>query len=130
VDCGIVDELWTDFVKNGKKSPYAFCVYHQEGEVLGFACYGIHALTQSTYDLYWIAVDPRVQGQGVGGDLLDYVEARIMELGGSRIIIETSSTESYRSARKFYLSHNYLQEATLSDFYSPGDHLLFFTKRL
>lgn len=125
-----VHELWVDFLEKGDRSDYQFCVCSEDLKILGFACYGKHALTESTFDLYWIAVDPDLQGKGVGSDLLRYVEQQVSSLNGSRLIIETSSTKPYQSARAFYKHNDYLQEAVIHDFYSPGDDVVFFTKTL
>jgi len=130
VDKECVNELWVDYLEKGDKSDYLFCVCSEDQEILGFACYGKHALTESTYDLYWIVVNPDMQGKGVGSDLLRFVEQQIISLNGSRLIIETSSTKPYKSARTFYKHNDYLQEAVIHDFYSPGDDLVFFTKNL
>jgi len=35
-----------------------------EGKLGGYICYGPTPMTDGTYDLYWIASDPRVRGQG------------------------------------------------------------------
>ena len=34
--------------------------------VQGYVCFAPTPLTEGVYDLYWIAVDPRQQGQGFG----------------------------------------------------------------
>ena len=36
------------------------------GNVQGYYCVGPTPMTQSTFDLYWIAVDRSEQGQGLG----------------------------------------------------------------
>lgn len=129
-DC--VFELWGDFLENREHCPYSFCVCKDQetSRILGFACYGKHALTRSTYDLYWLAVDPTAQRSGVGSALLGFVEKQVAAANGSRLIIETSSTPLFSTARKFYKHHHYHQEALLQDFYAPGDHLIIFTKQL
>ena len=98
------------------------------GPVQGYACYGPHALTEGTYDLYWIAVDPAAQGQGVGHALMAQVEAGVRAQGGRLLLIETSSIASYDAARRLYASAGYGLEATVRDFYEPGDDLLIFAK--
>ena len=126
-----VIELWTDYLSNGEKSSYHFCVCCEDQAIIGYACYGKHALTQKTYDLYWIAIDPSIQGKGAGSKLLRYVEERISkEQDDSQLIIETSSTPAYHNTRKFYKKNHYRVEAVLRNFYSEGDHLVIFIKTL
>jgi len=98
--------------------------------MLGYACFGPHPLTQGTYDLYWIVVDPIAQGRGIGHALLARVEAEVQARGGRLLLVETSSTPAYASARRFYESSGYRCEATIHDFYAPGDNLVIFSKDL
>jgi len=45
---------------------FAFITAEQNGSLVGYACYGPIAGTKSSYDLYWIAVHPELQGRGLG----------------------------------------------------------------
>jgi ribosomal protein S18 acetylase RimI-like enzyme len=124
-----VDELWQAYQASGEESGYAFLVYRQNGGAAqGYACYGPHSLTQGTYDLYWIAVDPALQGHGVGHALLSRAEAEVGARGGRLMLIETSATADYAPARRLYAACGFRLEATIHDFYAPGDHLLIFAK--
>ncbi len=126
-----VAELWNEFMHKGPEaSGYHFIVSRDGEHLSGFACYGPRALTEGTYDLYWIAVDPAARRGGVGKSLLSYVEQAVKERGGRLIFIETSGLELYGSTRHFYLSAGYEQEASIRDFYKPGDDLVIFTKHL
>jgi ribosomal protein S18 acetylase RimI-like enzyme len=98
--------------------------------MLGYACFGPHSLTQGTYDLYWIVVDPTAQGHGIGHALLARVEAEVQARGGRLLLVETSGTPAYAPARRFYESSGYRCEAVVHDFYAPGDDLLIFSKDL
>jgi GNAT superfamily N-acetyltransferase len=129
VEC--VDELWEEYQSQGpERSGYYFIVEKEEGQVLGYACYGPRALTDRTYDLYWIAVSPSARRGGVGRGLLAATEDAVRKLGGRILIAETSGLPEYKSTRAFYLATGYTLEATLKDFYKDGDDLVIFTKRL
>jgi ribosomal protein S18 acetylase RimI-like enzyme len=129
VEC--VDELWGEYQSQGaEKSGYYFLVDREDAHVLGYACYGPRALTDRTYDLYWIAVDPDARRGGVGRKLLAATEEAVRKLGGRLLIVETSGLPKYEPTRAFYLATGYLLEATLKDFYTDGDDLVIFTKRL
>jgi len=126
-----VDELWDEYQAQGAdKSGYYFLVDKDAGRVLGYACYGPRALTDRTYDLYWIAVDPNARGGGIGKRLLAATEQAVRELGGRILVVETSGMEKYAPTRGFYAATGYLLEATLKDFYKDGDDLVIYTKRL
>jgi ribosomal protein S18 acetylase RimI-like enzyme len=129
LDC--VRELWNAYLDSAEDSGYTFLVLrHDDGSPQGYACFGPHPLTEGTYDLYWIAVDPDAQGQGVGHALLSRVEAEVRESGGYLLLIETSDSALYASARRLYVSVGFRLEATIYDFYTRGDNLLIFSKNI
>jgi ribosomal protein S18 acetylase RimI-like enzyme len=126
-----VAEIWSEFLKEGDTaSGYYFLIYRDDGETLGYACYGPHPLTEGTFDLYWIAVDRNHRGRGIGLKLLQSVEKSVNSLEGRLIVVETSGHEEYTPARHVYATAGYQAEASLKDFYSPGDDLVIFTKHL
>jgi ribosomal protein S18 acetylase RimI-like enzyme len=126
-----VSVMWTEYLTLGPEgSGYHFIVDRDGDRVLGFAIYGPRDLTDGVFDLYWIAVDPDAQCHGVGRKLLTASENAVHEMGGRILIAETSGTPYYEAARKFYLSLGYENEATIRDFYTPGDDLKIFTKRI
>jgi ribosomal protein S18 acetylase RimI-like enzyme len=101
-----------------------------EGRLLGFACYGHTPCTESTWDLYWIAVDPQAHRHGVGRRLLEACEAGIAALTGRLVVAETSSRADYGPTRAFYEARGYRVAARVPDFYAPQDDLVVYTKRL
>ena len=129
IEC--VSELWTEYLTLGSEQcGYNFIVYRDREQVLGFACYGPRDLTNGAFDLYWIAVDPAARCKGIGRTLLTASEEAACLAGGRMLIAETSGTPHYESTRKFYFSMGYENEATIKDFYTPGDDLKIFIKRI
>jgi predicted N-acetyltransferase YhbS len=49
---------------------YQILVATRDREVIGYVCYGPTPMTENTFDLYWIASDPKARGQGVGASLV------------------------------------------------------------
>ena len=127
-DC--VVELWHEYLDKKLGSSYIFLVYREKDAILGYACYGLHALTQGTFDLYWIAVDPVAQGRGIGQELLHKVEQSVRDQNGRMLLIETSSARDYRVARHFYRHNGYKRVAQIPNFYEQGDDLLIYYKRI
>jgi ribosomal protein S18 acetylase RimI-like enzyme len=126
-----VEELWSAYRDEGEEaSGYCFLVYRDAGRILGYACFGPHPLTQGSFDLYWIAVDPKARGRGIGRALLSRVESEVQARAGRLLLIETSSTPAYAPTRRFYEACGYPCIATVEDFYAPGDGLVMFAKRL
>jgi D-alanine-D-alanine ligase len=120
--------LWDAYLRQGEASGYVFLVYRNGDRLLGYACFGPHPLTEGTFDLYWIAVDPQMRGQGIGHALLARVENEVHARGGRILIVETSGTPVYAPARRLYESCGYRYEAVVHDFYAPGDDLIVFGK--
>jgi ribosomal protein S18 acetylase RimI-like enzyme len=129
VEC--VGEIWEEYCTEGpQRSGYNFIVCREGKQVLGFACYGPRDLTDGVFDLYWIAVDPAARSNGVGRALLAACEEAVKQAGGRMLIAETSGTQPYEPTRKFYAGLGYENEARLRDFYSIGDDLMIFVKRI
>jgi len=126
----LVDEALS---RGEEESGYLFAILEygeKHREVQGYACYGPVPLTQGTYDLYWIAVNPASQGKGLGSHLLKYIEADVLRRGGRMILIETSSQESYGTTIRFYKRAGYKLTARIKNFYRMGDDKLVFLKEL
>ncbi len=126
----IAEELVEERLRVGLASGYHFIFAEQGSRVVGYSCYGPVPLTLNSFDLYWIAVRKDLQSSGIGKRLLVQSEAAIAGLGGRRVYIETSSREPYEHTRRFYEHNGYQTEATLREFYSPGDHKVIYVKAL
>jgi len=101
-----------------------------EDAVCGYICIGPTPATEGTFDFYWMAIEPRLQGQGLGQALLHHAEQYVRSCHGRLIIIETSSQDKYYLTRKFYLKNNYSVIAQIKDFYRLGDDRLIYVKYL
>jgi ribosomal protein S18 acetylase RimI-like enzyme len=100
------------------------------GQIAGFAYYAPTAMTDRTWELWWIAVDPAFQGQGLGKILLNAAEVAVQTAGARLFLIETSSTPIYEPTRAFYVAQAYDAVATIPDFYADGDGKVIFARRL
>ncbi len=96
----------------------------------GFIVYGPTPMTHGTYDLYWIATDPRVRGAGLGASLMKVMEADLRARAARLVRVETSGTDGYDATRTFYRAGGYAETARVPDFYRAGDDLVILTKRL
>lgn len=80
-----------------------------------------------------IAVDPTWQGSGLGTVLKGHAESHLAALGEDEarcLIVETSSTDQYTVARRFYAGLGHDEEARIREFYGPDDHKVIFWKSL
>ncbi len=104
-------------------------VYTEKEKILGYHCTGKRPLTDAVYDLYWIVVDSRFQGKGIGRDLLKHAEKFVKQQNGRWLLIETSSKDDYKNTRNFYLNNNFVIISQIDDFYKLNDSLIVYGKR-
>jgi ribosomal protein S18 acetylase RimI-like enzyme len=109
---------------------YEFVGAFEDDRLVAYACFGPTPGTDRTFDLYWIAVDPRVQRHGSGSRLLQEVERRLNERGGRLLVVETSSRGEYAATREFYRRRGLREVARMRDFYAPSDDRVIYTKVL
>jgi len=119
-----------ELVDADESEGYRFVVAEVEGKVAGYACFGATPLTIGTWDLYWIAVDPERQGEGIGRRLMRAVEAMVRTEKGRMILIETGGKATYDATRKAYLSWGYREIARVPDFYEVGDDKVIYQRRV
>jgi GNAT superfamily N-acetyltransferase len=130
VEAGIAEELIEERLTKGDASGYFFLFAEEGDRLLGYACFGPIPGSVHSFDLYWIAVDPRKQGRKVGRTLMAAAERFMAERGARLIYADTSSRPQYETTRAFYLACGYLEAAVLTDFYAPGDSKVIFVKAL
>ena len=123
-------ELVEESLQKGESSGYIVAVLEAGGKVRGYVCYGPAPMTDGVWDLYWIAVDARIQGKGYGRTLLRFVEEDVRKRGGRMIMIETSSQEKYARTSRFYEAAHYTLAARIPNFYKVGDDKLMYLKEL
>jgi ribosomal protein S18 acetylase RimI-like enzyme len=127
VDCAM--ELLGIVLDDPDQKDYLVTVAESEAGVTGYILYGPVPLTEGNFDLYWIATDPAVQGQGVGRELMAYAEADVQSRGARLICLETSSQGGYERTRLFYERAGYVEESRIRDFYRVGDDRITYIKR-
>jgi ribosomal protein S18 acetylase RimI-like enzyme len=128
VDCAL--ELVDIYLQDSTQQDYRIVIAEGSAHVKAYTCWGPVPLTKGTYDLYWIAVHPTMQGAGFGRALLNHVEAEVRAAHGRLLVIETSSKESYGNTVRFYRRIGYEEASQIRDFYDVGDDKLTFVKRL
>lgn len=126
----IACELARDRLDHPELSSYRFLFLEDAGQLVGYTCYGLIPATQSSYDLYWIALADKMRHKGLGQILLQKTEEMIAGIGGRRIYAETSSRAQYVPTQLFYERCDYLPEAVLTDFYAEGDSKIIYSKIL
>jgi len=129
-EINVAMELIDIYLKDENQRDYIIYVYEDSGKTAGYICYGRRPLTEGTYDLYWIAVDPNIHGKGIGSKLIEHMESDVKKLNGYLILIETSGKAEYEGERRFYGKNRYDVQTIIKDFYRNGDDLFVYRKYL
>jgi len=127
VALSLADETFTH---GEEKSGYYWIKLMEEGEIIGFATFGPNPSSVHSWDIYWIAMHKEQRNKHYGSLILKESEDRIRSLGGKIVWIETSGRPLYEPTRYFYVRNGYELEATLREFYGPGDPKLVYRKEL
>lgn len=124
-------EIADDTLSQGmEESGYYWLKATDEDGVVAFANYGKNSFSVHSWDLYWIAVHQDSRHKKLGSALLKAVEDKVREYGGKILWIETSGRPLYVSTEGFYKRNGYELQASLKDFYGPGDPKQIYAKVL
>jgi GNAT superfamily N-acetyltransferase len=124
-------EIADETVSEGmEKSGYYWLKASDEDGIVAFANYGKNAFSTHSWDLYWIAVHQNSRNKKLGSLLLKSIEDDVRKRGGKILWIETSGRPLYASTEGFYKRNGYELQASLKDFYGPGDPKQIYSKQL
>lgn len=128
----LVEELAPlDDPESGESGPERACAVSDiDGTIDGVVYYRREEAADAVWDLTMIAVDPRRQRHGVGRQLMDHVEEVLSGRGARLLAVRTSGTAQYAGARKFYERAGYTRAARIPDWWTDGDDLVMYVKRL
>ena len=85
---------------------------------------------ERAYDLTMIAVRPDLQGGGRGAALMRHAEDDLRQRGQRLLLVRTSGTPQYDRTRAFYRGLGYVEHTRVPDYWTDGDDLVLFSKRL
>jgi ribosomal protein S18 acetylase RimI-like enzyme len=125
----LAEEVIDAYLFNPATSGYYVLVGEIDSNVVGYVCYGPTPITDGTWDLYWIAVNRAIQGQGIGKQLMAAAENEIRKARGRLIIVETSSKPGYEKTNAFYQHIGYTETCRIKDYYMIGDDQVIYEKR-
>ncbi len=126
-----LDEVFVDYFKEARDDyGHLAFTWEEDGRPVGFVYYAPTEMTDRTWELWWIVVDPSRQGRGLGREMLRLVEDDIRRRDGRILLIETSSTPHYEPTRRFYLKNGYTLAAQVADYYADADDKVIFSRRL
>jgi ribosomal protein S18 acetylase RimI-like enzyme len=126
----VLQEVLDDYHAGNVGPDHVAVVMEEGGRIVAYAYYAPDVMTDRSWYIYWIAVSNEVRGKGVGSRLMAHVEDDVRKRNGRLMFIETSSMPHSELTRRFYLKHGYEVNGQLRDFYSDGDDMVIFRKRL
>lgn len=129
-EMSVAEELIDCYLDDPLYSGYYILVATTDKTVVGYICFGQTPITDGTWDIYWMAVEPSLQSHGIGRSLITHAEHEIKNSKGRLVIIETSSKPEYEKTRRFHLSQGYETSCRITDFYAPGDDKIILLKKL
>ena len=134
-EVGVFDEMLDGFF-SGEMEGHQWLVAASADtpdQIAAGAYFAPEPFSDRMWNLYFIATDPDQQGAGAGSAMIADIEAKLRAMGedaARTLIVDTSSTDGYADARAFYLGRDFVEEATIRDFYGPGDNKVTFWKSL
>ena len=115
----------------GDDGATCFVEVAEDGQGLGSVLYyRPEEAADRAFDLTMIAVRPDLQGGGRGAALMRHAEDDLRQRGQRLLIVRTSGTEQYDKTRAFYRGLAYAEQSRVPDYWTDGDDLVVFTKRL
>ena len=102
----------------------------KDSRVIGLCYARSEDLTDGTWNMLAIAVDPALQGTGAGAAMTAYLEQSLKVQGVRILIVDTSGTDDFALTRAFYAKNGYEAEARIRDFWAAGDDKVIFRKAL
>ena len=126
----VLKEVIDAFYEGELGEGHCWVVDEKDGELVSVAYFAPEDMADRVWNIYLIAVRQDLQGQRLGGEMLQYVEDVIEKHGGRMVVVETSAMQRYENARNFYKKHCYEEEGRVRDFYKEGEDKVIFRKLL
>lgn len=132
--CGLfpseyLEDMLTDYFENEASQDLWYTTDHG-GRPVGIAYCAPEKFTDGTYNLLAIGVLNELQGQGIGKEMMTYIEQELVTRSNRILIVETSGSSEFELTRKFYGKLGYVREATIRDFWQEGEDKVIFWKKL
>lgn len=104
-------------------------VYEGNG-IEGLVYCAPEVMTKGTWNILMLLVQGDAQGKGYGQALVGAIQEAVTGRNGRLLIVETSGTDDFEKARRFYLRCGFIEAARIADFYDVGSDKVVFSKNL
>jgi ribosomal protein S18 acetylase RimI-like enzyme len=99
-----------------------------DADPVGVAYCAPEVVAPDVWNLLMLWTRPDRHGTGIGRELVAEVERLVRDRRARLLIVETSSLLYFAPARKFYDKCGFTLEASISNYFAPGDDKLIYTK--
>lgn len=125
-----VEEIKSRLAVHFESQDESLWIINEEQGLEGIAYCVPEPMTNGAWNLLMLLVRQDRQGQGYGAALVAHVEQLLTQMGARLLLVETSGTEDFESAQRFYGKCGFAVVARIPDFYDAGDDKVIFTKTL
>ena len=87
-------------------------------------------LTEGTWNMLALGIDPAHHRRGAARLLVSGLEADLAARSARLLIVDTSGTKAFDGARGFYEASGYEKESRIRDYWAEGDDKITFRKSL
>ncbi|NMH61173.1 GNAT family N-acetyltransferase [Alteromonas ponticola] len=124
-----LDDMVSGFLKKETEELW-FVSETDENEVISIAYCAPERMTEGTWNLLLIAISKKMQGRGIGSDLVAHVEQDLKLKDARILLVETSGLPDYTLTRNFYSKCGFTQIAVIPEYYDDSDDKIVFWKLL
>ncbi|MEO0470699.1 MAG: GNAT family N-acetyltransferase [Bacteroidota bacterium] len=125
----MLPEMVAPFLEDKAEGEY-WLSWEHKGEAIALAYFAPERMTEGTYNLYLIAVDPAHHSQGIGQKMMRYIESFLANQSVRILLVETSGLPEFARTRSFYHQNGYTEEGRIREFYAKGEDKVIFWKKL
>jgi ribosomal protein S18 acetylase RimI-like enzyme len=125
----LLDDMTKDFFSNEKTTDIWLTREVDNIPIAVIYC-APERMTDGTFNLYLIAISKNLQGNGIGTEMMTYVENLLKKKGNRILLVETSALPEFEMTRKFYEKLDFKREAVIREFYQKGEDKVVFWKKL
>lgn len=125
----LLEDMTSDYFANVQTTDI-WLTMEDEGKVIAVSYCAPERMAEGTYNLYLIAIHKEFQGNGIGSELMKYIEEYLLQSNNRILIVETSGLPEFGLTRRFYEKLNYQQVGIIPEFYQQGEDKVIFWKNL
>lgn len=113
-----------------RKTAESSWLIYEEGGVEGVIYCIPEPMTNATWNILMLLVSKDSQGKGIGSALIEAAQASFARENARLLIVETSGTDGFEGAKRFYSACGFREVARIPHFYDTNDDKIIFTKSI